>query len=240
MNILGEKNSMKPVNGTEPTSRRDLVMRWLHLGLPGMFVAMGLLACAARPSADSTGAPALSAPSGPDYFPGGDRWYSWGPAQSKENFASVQQAQWATGMYTKQRSWGPMVTPNLNALAAYYPLHVRWKLKDGREFILENIDIRAIMREYFKTHDLKQQWQRENRPQAKVGDGKSILAHEIKDDTVIIKWYIRINRTPVDLRLTSTGAATKWDVVDEEHFVISIPGKSTSGIDFDNWSEVRK
>ena len=237
---------MNLANVAAQSSWRNLVLRWLHFGLPCLFVTMGLLACAARPSADSTGAPALSAPSGPDYFPGGDRWYSWGPAQSKENFANVERAQWATGMYTKQRSWGPMsvsssvVTPNLNALAAYYPLHVRWKLKDGREFMLENIDIRAIMREYFKTHDLKQQWQRESRPQAKVGDGKAILAHEIKDDALIIKWYIRINRTPVDQRLTSTGAATKWDVIDEEHFVTSIPGKPTTGIDFDNWSEIRK
>ena len=158
----------------------------------------------------------------------------------------MQQAQLATGMHTKQRSWGPMfvsrskVTPNLNMLPAYYPLHLRWKLKDGREFMLENIDIRAIMREYFKTHDLKQQWQRENRPRDRIGDGGAILGHEIKDDTLIVKWYIEINRTPVDQRLTATGAATKWDFAKEEHFVTSIPGKPTSGIDFDNWSEVRK
>ena len=106
--------------------------------------------------------------------------------------------------------------------------------------MLENIDVRAIMREYFKTHDLKQQWQRENRPRAKVGDGSAILGHEIKGDTVIIKWYLQINRTPIDQRLTATGAATKWDFVDEEYFVTSIPGKPTSGIDFDNRSEVRK
>lgn len=237
---------MQPLNDSESSDRRDSLMRRLSAGLPGLLVTLSLIACAARPSADSTGAPAPSALSGPDYFPGGDRWYSWGPAQSKENFANVQQAQWATGMYTKQRSWGPIsvsssvVTPNLNALAAYYPLHVRWKLKDGREFILENVDIRAVMHEYFKNHDLKQQWQRENRMQAKVGDGKAILAHEIKDDTVVIKWYIRINRTPVDQRLTSTGAATKWDGIDEEHVVTSIPGKPTSDIDFDNWSEIRE
>ena len=215
-------------------------MRLLSAGLPGLLVALSLVACAAKPSADSAGAPALSASSGPDYFPGGDRWYSWGPAQSKENFANVQQAQWATGMYTKQRSWRAMfvsssgVTANLNVLPAYYPLHVRWKLKDGRVFILENIDIKAIMHEYFKTHDLKQQWQRENRPRDRIGDGGAVLGHEVKDDTVIIKWYIEINRTPVDRRLTATGAATKWDIVKEEHFVTSIPGKPTSGIDFDN------
>jgi hypothetical protein len=158
----------------------------------------------------------------------------------------VERAQWATGMYTKQRSWVPMFVTgaepasNLNALPAYYPLHVRWKLKDGREFLLEYIDIRAIMREYFKTHEIKQQWQRENRPQAKVGDGKAILGHEIKDNTVVIKWYIRINRTPVDKRLTATGAATKWDIVHEEYFVTAIPGKPTTSIDFDSWSEIRK
>jgi hypothetical protein len=208
-------------------------------------LTFSLLACAGGPLSVKTAAPALSAPAGPDYFPGGDRWYSWGPAQSKENFANVERAQWATGMYTKQRSWGPIsvsssvVTPNLNILAAYYPLHVRWKLKDGREFILENIDIRAIMREYFKTHDLKQQWQRENRPRDRIGDGDAILGHEIKDDRVIIKWYIPINRTPVNQRLTATGAATKWDIINEEHFVTSIPAQSTTGIDFDKWLEIR-
>ena len=234
------------LNPIKPTTAWDFLILCVRFGLPVLFVAMTLLACAAKPIAGDSSLPALSASSGPDYFPGGDRWYSWGPAQSKENFANVERAQWATGMYTKQRSWGSIsvsrsqVTPNLNVLPAYYPLHVRWKLKDGREFILENIDIRAIMREYFKTHDLKQQWQRENRPRAKVGDGGAILGHEVKDDTVIIKWYIQINRTPVDQRLTATGAATKWDFVKEEHFVASIPGKPTSGIDFDNWSEIRK
>lgn len=234
------------LNPIKPTTAWGLLILCLRFGLPVLFVAMTLLACAAKPIAGDSSLPAPSASSGPDYFPGGDRWYSWGTAQSKENFANVQQAQWATGFYTKSRSWAPMGIdeagphPAKGAIQAYFPLHVRWKLKDGREFLLENIDIRAIMREYFKTHDLKQQWQRENRPQAKVGDGKAILAHEIKDDEVIIKWYIRINRTPVDQRLTATGAATKWDVIDEEHFVTSIPGKPTSGIDFDNWSEIRK
>lgn len=228
-------------------SRWSFVMHWLHRGLLGLFIATGLLACAAGPSSDGTAALALPASSGPDYFPGGDRWYSWGPAQSKENFANVQQAQCATGIYTKQRTWESITpTPNskvsggLGALPAYFPLHVRWKLKDGREFMLENIDIRTIMRNYFKTHDLKQQWQRENRPKAKVGDGSAILAHEIKDDTVIIKWYLQINRTPVNQRLTITGAATKWDFIDEEYFVTSIPGIPTTGIDFENKYQIRK
>ena len=221
-------------------------MRRLHAGLLGLLVALNLVGCAAKPSVESTGAPALFPSSGPDYFPSGDGMYSWGTSQSKENFANVERAQWATGMYTKQRSWGPIsvsglrASPGLSALAAYYPLHVRWKLNDGREFILENIDIRAIMREYFKTHSIRLQWEREGRNRDQVGDYDGMLAHEIQNDTVRIKWILKINRTPVNERLTSTGAATKWDIVDEEHFVTSIPGKPTSGIDFDNWSEVRK
>ncbi len=117
-------------------------------------------------------------------------------------------------------------------MQAYYPLHVRWKLKDGREFILENIDTAALMREYFKTHKLQLQWQREGRPQAKVGEGSPLLAHEVKDDTVILKWVITINRTPVNERLTPTGAANYWDTYDEEHVVAVLKGIPTSGIDF--------
>lgn len=76
-------------------------MRRLHAAFAGLLVVLSLVACAVKPSADRSGVSALSASSGPDYFPGGDRWYSWGPAQSKENFANVERAQWATGMYTK-------------------------------------------------------------------------------------------------------------------------------------------
>jgi hypothetical protein len=240
------KKRVKPPNSTKPQSRLDLMMHRLHAGSPGLLVALSLVACSAKPSADSTGAPAMSASSGPDYFPSGDGMYSWGTSQSKENFANVERAQWATGMYTKQRSWGPIsvsgvrASPSLSALAAYYPLHVRWKLKDGREFILENIDIQAIMREYFKTHSIRLQWEREGRNRDRIGDYDGMLAHEIKNDTVRIKWVLKINKTPVNERLTPTGAATKWDIIDEEYFVTSIPGKPTTGIDFDNWSEVRK
>lgn len=117
-------------------------------------------------------------------------------------------------------------------LQAYYPLHVRWKLKDGREFMLENIDIRAIMRDYFKTHDIQLQWQREGRPKAKSGDYGPLLAREVKDDTVRIKWVITTNHTPVNQRFTSSGAATRWVTTDEEHLVTTLQGVPTSGIDF--------
>lgn len=125
-------------------------------------------------------------------------------------------------------------------LQMYYPLDVRWKLKDGREFMLEKIDIRAIMREYFKTHDIQIPWQKEHRPKADVGDLYPSLVHEVKDDTVIIKWMVRTNHTPVSERFTPTGAATHWKFTDEEFIVTTIKGAPTSGIDFDKWVEILK
>lgn len=182
---------------------------------------------------------------GRDYFPGGSPSYDWGISQSKENFANVEQAQSYSGLYSKQRSWqnisvGSRASATIIGLYAYYPLDVRWKLKDGREFILEKIDIRAIMREYFKTHDILLPWQREGRPKAKSGDAGPLLTHEVKDDTVLIKWVITTNQTPVNQRFTPTGAATRWQTTDEEHLVITIQGVPTRGIDFNKWFEIRK
>ncbi len=186
--------------------------------------------------------PSMSA--GADYFPGGSQFYSYGVVQSKENFVNVERAQSNYGMYSKQRSWldirAERAPGSINMLQAYYPLHVRWKFKDGREFILENIDIRAIMREYFKTHDIRLQWQREDRPRSKSGDYDPSLVHEVKDDTVIIKWLITTNHTPVNERFTSTGAANRWKLSEEEFIVTTLKGNPTSGIDFERWVEILK
>jgi hypothetical protein len=170
--------------------------------------------------------------------------YSFGPGQTKENFENVERAQYDYALWLG-RHWGAMgplgrATANRIGLQLYYPLHVRWKLKDGREFILENIDVAAIMREYFKTHSLRLQWQREGRPRDKVGDFEPLLAFEVKDDTVILKWVITINRTPVNERLTPTGAATRWDTYDEEHVVAILKANPTSGIDFSKTYERRQ
>ena len=187
----------------------------------------------------------LTRPVQRDVFPGGQSTYDWGYGQSKENFANVEVGQYAYSSHTAQRSWMNIQHSNragatIGDLSAYSPLHVRWKLKDGREFILENIDIRAIMQEYFKTHTLQLQWQREGRPRAKVGDAGPLLVHEVKENTVRIKWVIYINRTPVTERLTAKGAATRWDIVQEEYLVTTLKGNPTSGIDFNNWYEIRK
>ena len=183
---------------------------------------------------------------GKDYFPGGTPTYGWGVSQRIENFANVDQAQVYFGIFTSQRSWEPITVSGIRAnartfgLYAYYPMDVRWKLKNGIEFMLEKIDIRAIMQEYFKTHDIQLQWQKEKRPKADVGDYWAVLATEIKDDAVLIKWVVKTNHTPVSQRLTTTGAATAWVITDEEYLVTAIKGIPVSGIDFEKWLEIRK
>jgi hypothetical protein len=122
----------------------------------------------------------------------------------------------------------------MNMLRVYYPLHVRWELKDGRQFILENIDVAAIMREYFKTHLLELPHQRDHRQRAE-GDSDPSLVHEVRDDTLIIKWLIRINNTPLNERRISPPRMTY-----EEFPVIELKGRSTAGIDFETRWEFNK
>ena len=161
------------------------------------------------------------------------------------DFANVERAQSTYEIATKQRVWknteaGGRPSATMLGLQSYLPLHVRWKLKDGREFILENIDIRRIMQEYFKTHEIKLQWQIENRAQDRVGDFSPMLSFEVKDEFVLIKWVITINKTPVSQRLTVSGAATRWDTFDQYYPVTTIPGKPTSNIDFSKQFEFFK
>lgn len=181
-----------------------------------------------------------------DYFPGNSPYYSFGIAQSKENFANVKRAESAVGIYSDQRAWGwfePALAPgNISMVQYYFPFSVRWELKDGRQFILENINVRSIMKEYFKdkANDIALQWQREGRPRDDVGDYYPSLVYEVKDDIVRIKWLISINKTPVNQRILPSKAATKWDIEHEQHLVIEIKGKPVQGIDFDQKWEFRK
>lgn len=164
-------------------------------------------------------------------IPGGYWMYSFGVSQKPEDLENIEVAQSYYGIWRDVRSWaritsGRRASATRGGLQAYYPLHVRWKLKDGREFIAEGIDVAAIMLKYFSARDLQLQWRREGRSARAVGDAEPLLAHEVKDDGVILKWVITINRTPVQHRLTSTGAATKWDTYDEEHFRHCNQGRS--------------
>lgn len=212
--------------------------RWMHyLGL--LTLVVGLWGCAGSSNiARMDGATSAGQRQEPDVFPGGWDNYSWGYGQTFENFTNVAIAQSEYSPYTSvQRNWlrgSPSRSPggNVGNLTAYWPLSVRWKLKDGREFILDKIDMRPIMREYFKTHRIELQWQREGRKRER-GDYEATLVHQVKDDSVLIEWVVTINNTPYDQRFTSSGAANRWTFSDERHLVTTLKGNPTSGIEFD-------
>jgi hypothetical protein len=177
-------------------------------------------------------------------IPGGV--YSWGTSQKAEDFGNVEVAQSRLLLYpTDPGPWRAIVTQRLayaqvSGLQWYLPMQARWKLKDGREFILESIDQATLVRDYAKTRSLPQtQWEREGR-KATVGDGDARLAHDIKDDTLRLKWIIPINKTPVNERLRPSGAANPWDREDEEHVIAVIKGVPTSDIDFSNKYDLKK
>ena len=123
----------------------------------------------------------------------------------------------------------------------YFPFSVRWELHDGRQFLLENIDVRGIMREYFKNpgNDLILPWQREARTKDRW-DLYPSLAYEVKDDVLRLKWVLTINKTPVNQRILESGAAARWDISYEEHLVTEIKGNPVQGIDFSKDQEFRK
>lgn len=212
--------------------------------------ALAMASCANAPTNTGTSsvnaAPATTA----QPMPGDAQFYGFGVLQNKEDFANVEIAQLNFGLYKTQRSWAAIL-PNtgsvrFGALRAYYPFDVRWKLKDGREFILENIDTLSIMREYFKTNNFLLQHQREKRQREPFGDHDPALQFGVKDDTVVIKWNLVLNQTPVDKRFPvvvngiPARDGTLWKLEHEEHFVTALKGKPASGIDFTKTFEVLK
>jgi hypothetical protein len=222
------------------SSRKYTECRWGGI-LGGMRTRLALLWLAVVFTACS-GTGALREP---DYFPGNSPYYSFGVAQSKENFVNVRRAQSAIGLYANDRAWGdsgPGIAPGtVSMVQTYFPFSMRWELKDGRQFILENIDVRSIMKEYFKdkSNDITLPWQREGR-QRDRWDYDPALVYEVKDDTVRLKWLITDIKTPPSQRFLPSGATTKWDLDRKEYLVKEIKGKPTQGIDFDQKWEFRK
>ena len=178
-----------------------------------------------------------------DYFPGNSPYYSFGVAQSKENYANVSKAQIAKGLYADQRTWGrfgPGLAPGtVIMLQGYFPFSMRWELKDGRQFILENIDVRSIMKTFFKDskNDITLPWQRDGRIKGEW-DFYPSLVYEVKDDVVRLKWLMTILKTLPEDRIVRKGLL--WDFEYEQHLVKEIKGIPVKGIDFSQDQEFRK
>lgn len=203
-------------------------MKSLYKNIVLLILPLCLIACSTTGPARRPAAP----------LPGDAQFYSYEVSQSKEKFANIAKAQSGIGLSTSEKYWNnirPVRSPAIiNIFQIYYPPSVRWELKDGRQFLLENIDVDAIMRDYFKTHRIELPHQRQGR-EILEGDFNPSLVHEVKDDSVIIKWLIQSNRTPLALRRTSPPQTAY-----EEHPVIELKGNLTSGIDFEKWGEIVK
>lgn len=213
-------------------------------GIAATLLTICLAACASAPLGANSDERFASVPHGADFLPGNAKFYSYGVSQSKENFANIERAQSQYSLYKKERYWIDVrpgrSSGTLNLLQQYYPLHVRWQLKDGRQFIAENIDVRAVMQEYFKTHKIVLPYQKEGRSYSANGDFDPTLAYEVKDETVILKWLITTLKTPLNERFTKDMVANPWKFEYEEHIVTTIKGTPTSGIDFEKWFEISK
>jgi hypothetical protein len=219
-------------NGALSCGARVLHWRNLLRGLVAACLTLALVSCASQGQR-------VSSP-GTDYLPGGAQFYSYGFVSDKAYFIeNVERAQEYLGLFTAERNWGSVSqnsAPNMiGALQSYYPLSVRWKLKDGREFLIDQLDLRPALREYFKTQDIQLQWQRERRPFYPIGDTYPSLVFQIKDDSIILKWVMRINHTPVKDRAT-----TLWNIEREEHYITTIKASPAKNIDFDNTREILK
>lgn len=222
----------------------DGIRRWMWVWI--LSLLLGLQGCSVAQmdiGADGPRRPYVGpvkpgrAPIPGDYF-----FYSFGPGQSFENFANIKRAQYSYGPFVdvRWREMGPQHRPtaNLIGLQVYYPMHVRWELKDGRQFSLRYVDVPKIMREYFETHRIDLQWQRERRSKAAIGDFDAMLAFELQEEILVIKWVITINKLSPSQRLTPEGRAVAYQTNDEQHIVARLPGVSVVDIDFDKILEV--
>ncbi|MBT0569086.1 hypothetical protein KIK84_01990 [Curvibacter sp. CHRR-16] len=205
--------------------------------IAAILLTVCLAACANAPVGSNSDERFASVARGTDFLPGNAKFYSYGVSQSKENFANIERAQSDYSLYKGRRYWTDdkpgRSSGTLNLLQQYYLLHVRWQLKDGHQFIAENIDVRAVMQEYFKTHRIVLPYQKEGRTYSANGDFDPTLVHELKDDTVILKWLITTLKTSPNERFTKDMVANPWKFEYEEHIVTTIKGTPTVGIDFE-------
>lgn len=181
---------------------------------------------------------------GADYFPGGTDFYCYGYSNEKEYFLThIEQAQSYYGLFAAPRTWTPVGVGTgctIIALQSYAPLSVRWKLKDGREFIIDALDLRPYLREYFKNNDITMPWIREGRTKDKLGDAEAALAFQIKEDGIYLIWYLRVTETPVEERFKRDAENPKgklWKMRTEFYPIATIKATQTSGIDFNKTYE---
>ncbi|MFD0667968.1 hypothetical protein ACT80S_09625 [Ramlibacter sp. MAHUQ-53] len=180
---------------------------------------------------------------GASAIPGGHPVYNFGVAQDRVMFErQVARAQVNYSPHS-QRAWGDFSGGEgsgfIVGLTGFYPLDVRWKLKDGRQFIAERVDVGRLVREFAETRQILLQHQRERRTFGPTGDHPPLFAIAVADGWLVLKWQIVFNLRPVAERLKPPGTVGPAVYVREEHIVATVPGTPAQDIDFDSkWDTV--
>ena len=173
-------------------------------------------------------------------LPGDAVVYDWGLCQTATSAATIARAQKGY-MWSGTRDVWHSVEPNSRPVATdiglqrFYPLSVRWQLKDGRQFLLDKADLRPVMKTYFSQHSIVMPWQRENRrAKSKPMDSNPMLCVEVKDDGVLIKWVVVLSHLQEKSDPRSPGVPD-YKFSYEHYPVTTLKGQPTAGIDFEKW-----
>jgi hypothetical protein len=179
----------------------------------------------------------------PDYILGGANGFCHGSKTDKAYVdATFEVAQGFFDTELHERRWRETygrssgITCNSGPYYYFYTISARWKLKDGREFIIDRAETRPIIREFFKTQDVLMPWDREKRP--RKDDLNPGLVMEFREDHVQLYWWLKVIDTPVSERWKSVRPRKefpdfKWQMHDELYPIGIIKGVPTTGIDFD-------
>ena len=175
-------------------------------------------------------------------FPGGVSSYDFAVGQAT-GLRNVDIAQVGYTRYKGELSWIKLsrvnsYSPN-DGSSVYFPLYARWRLNDRSEYLIDDLDLKPVMQAYFEKNKIPMPWQIEGRARHSVGDYNPVLAIDINDDQLTVKWIVITNRTAVNRRLSDQGEANKWDIVKTEHSVAVIKGRSVTGLDFNKTLQSR-
>ncbi len=182
-----------------------------------------------------------------DYFLGGADSYCFSHyTKDKEQFDStIEKAEASFETSLTDRHWIPIRSSKnhscgTSGMRYYYQISARWKLKDGREFMIDRLNVRPLMREFFKTQDAPMQWVVGGRAKG-IGDGEPGVLLDVQGDSIVLYWVNHLNDQPFAERLIPDAQYPKGRYIaklrKEYYTAATVKGTPTSGIDFNKTYE---
>lgn len=170
-------------------------------------------------------------------IPGDAPTFSVGYSQDREYFKEyVVNAQYAYHLHRSSRTWVDIYL-DVGAFIGWdiwpAPISVRWELKDGRKFIVDDIPTSRYAAEFRDRMWVPLQHHRERRPPA-MWDADPMLAVEVWEDMAILKWHVPLNLTPPSERTpyTPNKKLKPHKFTFEEYVIAEVKGHPVTTIDF--------